>query len=333
MWPLPLVAALVFQGFLACDVSYDFGPNVGASANRLEVTLTWWAAEPANMTNVYLSTATGTGCNSGYFGAQFHSDGTSTLLFSMWDNPIFTNSSSFYSKFRFQSLPASKNCKRNALDSSGKSTGVQCSPDRAPGRSEHFKLGVPYTFRLAVVEQNASGALWAVDVSDPISNHVVSVGRIFFVDTPAGLPAGICRSLGKSQNPPVTGLASYTFMEYFSDPKGFLSMATWGGMQAFAPTGESFPASSIMSNCCYHDQEHNETSTVCLPPQCDTLQLTFAGGPLVPVSRATRAANPSCFSSPNLQSTSMQDCWRGRIPSSLAECFAQEGHSNRLFVV
>lgn len=333
MLALLVPATLLLQGLLACDVSYDFGPHVDVIANRLEVTLTWWAATPANMTNVYLSTATGTGCNSGYFGAQFHSDGTSTLLFSMWDSPTFTNSSSFYNRFRFQSLPASGNCKRNALDSSGKSTGVQCSPDRAPGKSESFKLGVPYTFRLAMVEQNASGALWAVDVSNPSSNIVVSIGRIFFVDAPAGLPAGICRSLGKSQHPPVSGLSSYTFMEYFSEPRVFLSMATWGGMQAFASNGTSFPAGNIGANCCDHDQEHNETSTVCLPPQCDTVQLTFAGGPLVPVSQATRAANPSCFSSPKLQGKSMRECWRGHIPSSLSECFGQRDHLNRLLVV
>eukprot|EP01050_Picozoa_sp_SAG11_P034767 SAG11_NODE_12424_length_704_cov_1.080992_1_plen_53_part_10 len=44
----------------------------------------------------------------------------------MWDAPAKYRKNS--SEFEFQSYPASESCKRNALDSSGKSTGVQCSP-------------------------------------------------------------------------------------------------------------------------------------------------------------------------------------------------------------
>lgn len=114
----------------SCDVSYDFGANSTAQADSLSVTLTWWNVLPQpSQPNVYMSTATGTACNSGYFGAQFHSDGSTTLLFSMWDAPKFSNNSQFV----YQSLPG-KNCRRNALDASGKSTGVQVAPRRASRR-------------------------------------------------------------------------------------------------------------------------------------------------------------------------------------------------------
>ena len=97
------------------------------------------AAIPNESSHVYMSTATGTGCNSGYFGAQFHSDGTQTLLFSMWDAPQHGNNT----RYVFQSLPGSKHCRRNALDSHGKSTGVQCAPNIA-NESVRLEFGVPY---------------------------------------------------------------------------------------------------------------------------------------------------------------------------------------------
>jgi hypothetical protein len=121
------------------DVSYDFGGNATARTTRMEVTLTWWAVTPQpSQPNVYMSTATGTACNTGYFGAQFHSDGTQSLLFSMWDAPAFNNNSQFV----FQSLPGSAHCKRNALDASGKSTGVQCAP-HIGGEKVSLQFGVP----------------------------------------------------------------------------------------------------------------------------------------------------------------------------------------------
>eukprot|EP00966_Prymnesium_polylepis_P222312 5143300-Prymnesium_polylepis.1 len=101
-----------------------------------------------------MSTATGTACNSGYFGAQFHSDGSTTLLFSMWDAPSFQNNSQFV----YQSLPGSPQCRRTALNASGKSTGVQCAPGLA-GESVRLKLGVPYVFTMAIISTNSSGAI------------------------------------------------------------------------------------------------------------------------------------------------------------------------------
>ena len=143
-----------------CDVSYDFGANASAKATSLSVSLTWWQvlAQPSKP-NVFLATATGTACNSGYFGAQVHGDGSHSLLFSMWDAPAPHRNSS---RFEFQGLPASPNCKRNALDASGKSTGVQCklATTTPGGGMAPFAMGVPYEFRFGMVAQNASGAEW-----------------------------------------------------------------------------------------------------------------------------------------------------------------------------
>ena len=111
-----------------------------------------------------MSTATGTACNSGYFGAQFHSDGSTTLLFSMWDAPSYQNNSEFV----FQSLPGSPHCRRNALDSSGHSTGVQCAPGIA-NETVKLELGVPYVFTMQVVATKyaASCILRSISLAPP----------------------------------------------------------------------------------------------------------------------------------------------------------------------
>ena len=70
-----------------------------------------------------------------------------------------------------------------------------------------FQMGAPYEFTLAMRMQNASGALWEVSMRDPVLKTTISVGKIFFVDVPLGLPT-TCRALGRSQAPPAPGLSS-----------------------------------------------------------------------------------------------------------------------------
>ena len=111
-----------------------------------QVTLTWLTVEPAGSADVYLSTATGTACNSGYFGAQFHPVGSpapNSVLFSMWDNPQRVGRQN-HTDFPFQAVPASDNCWRNALDSSGKSTGVQCGQPWAMNKSASQKVSFKF---------------------------------------------------------------------------------------------------------------------------------------------------------------------------------------------
>ena len=123
---------LVLLVATACDVGYNFGPYADTHATAMSVTLTWWTVNPVHKSNVYLSTAISTACNSGYFGlcrmmmtvshalaqhfikyefyhpgAQFHPESQS-VLFSMWDNPKHVGLQN-NSEFPFQSLPAGGN--------------------------------------------------------------------------------------------------------------------------------------------------------------------------------------------------------------------------------
>eukprot|EP00966_Prymnesium_polylepis_P332959 7388433-Prymnesium_polylepis.1 len=87
-----------------------------------------------------------------------------------------------------------------------------------------------------------------------------------------GLPAATCRTFGKSQNPPTSGLASYTFQEYFAQPRNFLTSATWSDMMATnSKDGAQHRPVGIVSECCDHgDWRHgdkvNGSSSTCLPP-------------------------------------------------------------------
>jgi hypothetical protein len=311
----------------ACDVNYIFPENsTGVTLTKMEVTLTWWTIQPVSKANVYLSNAAGTGCNSGYFGAQFHSDGTQMLLFSMWDAPKYNKSSEWTS----QGVPASPNCRRNALDATGKSTGVQCAiphPTNTSGPNNiTLEFGIPYRFALGMVEQNESGALWEVTMWDPARKLSISVGKMFFVDAPMGLDPSKCRGLGKSQIPPVLGPAAYTFMEYYAQPWDYVSAATWSDMVTSGPDGAVFRAEDIASDCCFHDVTHNETSLKCVPPECDRLELRFEGGPFLPVRHSALQANPTCFHPKpvGFKRPLLEDCWQGGAPSSLDECFGRQ---------
>jgi hypothetical protein len=320
----------------ACDVGYDFGEaSEAAGVTELTVTLTWLTVEPAEIADVYLSTATSTACNSGYFGAQFHPK-TQSVLFSMWDNPQHVGATN-RSDFPFQGMPASDNCWRNALDSTGKSSGVQCGQPwtRNPAVSKNvsFSFGAPYEFRLAMTMQNASGALWEVTMFDPTDETTLSVGKIFFVDVPLGLPT-TCRALGSSQNPPKQGLSAYTFLEYFEAPFDFTTIATWSNFTAVAPHDNKAYKPNVTKDCCgktYGKPPTGaflDTSRRCVPPECDDLELTMMCGPFVRPSKSAVAANPSCLKTSGEQLvdsrdvTRMHDCWRDGPPSSLHECFA-----------
>jgi len=114
------------------------------------------------------------------------------------------------------------------------------------GEEVKLELGVPYVFTFGVVSQNTSGAMWEVSMFDQKNKTRVSVGKIFFVDEPMGLPK-TCRTLGKSQNPPTSGLASYTFMEYFAQPRDYLSAASWSEMTITSPWNGGAAARALAS--------------------------------------------------------------------------------------
>lgn len=334
-WRSPFAkVALLLQAGQACDVGYDFGASGDIHATELRTTLTWWTVEPANQAEVYLSTAISTACNSGYFGAQFHHDehGNSwqSVLFSMWDNPHHVGLQN-HSEFPFQAMPASGNCWRNALDSSGKSTGVQCGQpwphDSNASVNVSLHFGVPYEFRLAVTAQNKSGALWEVSLFDPVGNIAVSVGKIFFVDVPLKLTT-TCRSLGETVDPPTQGLSSYSFLEYFEAPFDFTTFASWSNMTAFEPNGVAHHVPGVTGDCCGHTYgklptgDFYDMSKHCGPPDCDTLELNLMCGPYLKPPESLLNKVPSCRQrSLPFRATS---CWANGSPRSLHECFGQQ---------
>jgi hypothetical protein len=173
-------------------------------------------------------------------------------MFSMWDNPKHVGLQN-NSDFNFRSLSAGGSCWRNALDATGKSTGVQCGQpwprNKSASHNVCFERGAPYTFTLAMTMQNASGAMWEVSMHDPVVKKTLSVGKISFVDVPLGLPT-TCRSLGQSQDPPTQGLSSYTLLEYFEAPFDYTTIATWSNFTAFSSKGAAVAKPDIVKGCC-----------------------------------------------------------------------------------
>jgi hypothetical protein len=217
----------------------------------------------------------------------------------MWDTPQQYRKKNS-STFQYQSYPASPNCKRNALDSSGQSTGVQCSPTFGNASMSHLlELGVPYTFTMGMTSQNVSGATWEVAMHDPKNKTTISLGAIFFVDAPMGLPTDICRGLGSTVNPPTAGIGSYTFMEYFAQPRDYTSAATWSDFSATGPGGKIVRPSGIASECCdrgdlVHGDKVNGSSSTCLPPECTSPAIHFTMGPYLQIPEHVLEQNNGC---------------------------------------
>lgn len=177
------------------------------------------------------------------------------------------------------------------------------------GERIHLQFGVPYTFVLEVTMTNSSGAMWSVTMHDPSTSPTtpaIEVGKIFFVDEPMGLPKDKCRALGKSQNPPTVGLSSYTFQEYFAQPRNFLTAGTWSDLKAFPPPTAANPSPEpirpvgIVKECCDHgDYKHGDTingsSATCLPPNCASPAIHFTMGPHLLIPSEVLDANPGCL--------------------------------------
>jgi hypothetical protein len=249
----------------------------------------------------------------------------------MWDNPHHVGLQN-NSQFPFQSLPEEGNCWRNALDASGKSTGVQCGEPWPRNKSASVNVslhfGVPYEFSMAMVAQNESGAVWEVSIFDPIGNSRISVGKMFFVDVPMGLPT-TCRSLGRIVNPPTPGLSSYSFLEYFEAPFNYTTFATWSNMTAFEPSGAVHPVSGIVNDCCGHTYgklphgDFYDMSSHCVPPACDSLELNMKCGPYLKAPESLLKKIPSCREPRPRVSTIRERCWQNGSPTSLDHCFGK----------
>lgn len=175
---------------------------------------------------------------------------------------------------------------------------------RLPLHGNWDRLQQRYTFTLQVVRQNASGAVWECAVFDAKNDRSISIGKIFFVDTPVGLDPQVCQGSGRSNNPPTSGLGSYTFMEYFEQPRNYTSAATWSDFVATGPGGLSVRPNGIVAECCdrgdrvHGDDRLNGSSTTCLPPQCESPWILFTMGPYLQMPEAVMEQNPGCFPPP-----------------------------------
>ena len=250
-------------------------------------TLAWAQVDPGDATGVFMATGAATGCNPGYFGAQFHPNGSQHLIFSMWDAKN-TSDRVPASGFPAQSVPASPECRRNKLD--GQGTGVQCSPSHAHDPRVQLRFGVPFLFTLEMAAHNSSGATWEAAVRDTSTGVRSTLGRIFFADAALGLDPRQCRTLVSN----FSFTRTYSFIEYYGSLSKYAA-ATWSDLQLLTADGGSIRPSGRTRDCCHHDALHNETSTVCAQPECDALEVRFAGGPFVAVSAKARRENPGCF--------------------------------------
>jgi hypothetical protein len=145
--------------------------------------------------------------------------------------------------------------------------------------------------------------MWECKMYDTKNKKTISIGKMFFVDTPMGLDKDKCRFLGRHQNPPKVGLASYTFMEYFSQPRSYTTAATWTGFQAVdksTPGSKPIRPVGIARECCdrgdlVHGDIVNGSSSTCLPPECDSPAIHFSMGPYLQVPAHVMEQNPGCF--------------------------------------
>lgn len=158
--------------------------------------LRWTQVEKGD---VYLATQFYTGCSGGYFGGQVHSDGTHSILFSMWDfNATLKNSQG-----------VSPWCARFG----GEGEGAHC------GLEYLFEFGVDYRFTLTK-SSNASGALWSASVTKEGSSPVPTfLGTIFIGAEDLPHTVEECTVLAPS---------SVSFQEYYLGGT-FYSAANWRG--------------------------------------------------------------------------------------------------------
>merc|ERR1719199_1453222 len=103
-----LLSSILFMPCMCQHAWYSFNTSEKDFDNFTSY-LRWTQAEKGD---VYLATQFYTGCAGGYFGGQLHSDGTHSILFSIWDGANATS----------ETRPAADWCGRFG----GEGTGAQC---------------------------------------------------------------------------------------------------------------------------------------------------------------------------------------------------------------
>lgn len=189
------LSSLLFMPCLSQHAWYSF-QTTQKDFDNFTSYLSWTQAEKGD---VYLATQFWTGCSGGYFGGQLHSDGTHSILFSIWDfNATVKNSRG-----------ASPWCARFG----GEGEGSHCGLDYV------FEFGVEYRFTMTK-ESNASGVIWSASVTKegaaPVSTFLGSI----FIDV-TSLPRTV-------EECAVLGPTSVSFQEYYLGGD-FYSAANWRG--------------------------------------------------------------------------------------------------------
>lgn len=151
----------------------------------------------ADRGDVYLATQFYTGCSNGYFGGQLHSDGTHSILFSMWDFNATAQTAHGVSPW--------------CLRFGGEGTGANC------GLEYVFEFGVEYRFSLTKSIES-SGVSW--------SAVVTKIGD--GIETPTFLGTIKILSEGLPGDCTLLKPFSVSFQEYYLGGT-FYSAANWRG--------------------------------------------------------------------------------------------------------
>lgn len=213
-------------------------------------------------------------CSSGYMGGQVWADGSVHVLFSLWDYNVSL-------KTAYGLVPSTDNGLHGCSNFGGEGTGAHCGAT-LPG----WEPGVRYTFRAWLNDSHAThlnftGAVWQAAVANTHTGEVTSIGEIFVRDDFLGGP--------DTSQCGVMPVGAYSFQEYFLGGD-FYTAATWRGPVFSASTGSQDDSVHAVDavECCF-DLKHvwspggrnvslNNTNRICRPPDCDEVEVFFAGG-------------------------------------------------------
>ena len=213
---------------------YSFAASVPPSLG-ISSTLVWTAIDPRVPANrgVFLATQFHfEHGNGGYFGGQFHPDGSQTVIFSIWDANATAKTSH----------PDAPTCGRFG----GEGEGSHCEVGL------NFSLGTAYDFSVSRVSQNASGSAWVGEVLWKVGKvyYRLAIGRLFLRDA-AGAPPG--SGYGMLQP------WALSFQEYYLGVAvQFHSAAGWIGPTLWSRPGE--PPLEAVGDCAA-----KEAVTACIP--------------------------------------------------------------------
>jgi len=249
----------------------------GANATSWSVKLTWEKLDPPTAGGVFISTTLEVGCGSGYIGGQIWPDENTTMRtdWAIWD--IGT---------RRNTWPIGKHCNRY----DGEGFGTQCGLSEKDGYK--WTIGTTYTFNVSLLGSWDDGALFGATLTNEDSLEILQMGKIFTERPPPDSVSPQGYDCGRL----VVGGGS--FQEYFNGGN-FTSWATVEG-PAFSGVehhvGDAMPTrfdDCFFHGTCFDNPKepgccncHNETTTSCMPPECNVPRLTFKGGTNVSVPDA-----------------------------------------------